>query len=189
MYPKFWTNQKEGYFLMKYTAEFKLECVQKYMHGEYIQHPPGVYRGSFLMQVRTWAKWYENLGFNGLRYKGTNKAWTSQERFALVAKVLAGHSLTSVAKEACINSGQLYSWVKKYQEKGLDGLECRKGRKPKEIKMSPKKKVTLSTSEIEELKLLRERNEYLEMENEYLKKLDALIAQKEAKQPKAKKRK
>lgn len=31
------------------------------------------------------------------------------------------------------------------------------------------KKTKLSTSEQEELKLLRERNEYLEMENEYLK--------------------
>lgn len=174
---------------MKYTVEFKLECVQKYIHGEHIQHPTGVYRSGFLNQVYAWKKRYEDLGFSGLQHSDTHKVWTSQERFALVAKVLAGHSIKRVSKEAHINPGQLYQWVKKYQEKGLDGLECRKGRKPKEFKMSPKKKVKLSISETEELKLLRERNEYLEMENEYLKKLDALIAQKEAKQLKAKKRK
>ena len=39
----------------------------------------------------------------------------------------------------------------------------------------PKKKVKLTSSEQEELKLLRERNTYLEAENIYLKKLRALV--------------
>ena len=55
--------------------------------------------------------------------------------------------------------------------------------------MSPKRKNKTSPTEEEELKLLRERNEYLEIENEYLKKLDALVAKREAKQHKAKKQK
>ena len=174
---------------MKYTAEFKLECVRKYLHIEHIQHPIGIVRNSFLSHVRDWVKCYEHLGFEGLRHSNKNKQWSKIDRFNLVAKVLAGNSTKSVARENHINSGQLWQWVKKYQEIGLDGLECRKGRKPKEIKMSPKKKIKLSVSEQEELKLLRERNEYLEMENEYLKKLDALLTKKEAKQVKAKKQK
>ena len=51
------------------------------------------------------------------------------------------------------------------------------------------KKPKLSISEQEELKLLRERNEYLEMENEYLKKLDALVSKREAAEAKVKKQK
>ena len=51
------------------------------------------------------------------------------------------------------------------------------------------KKTKLSVSEKEELKLLRERNEYLEMENEYLKKLDALVSKREAAEARAKKQK
>ena len=51
------------------------------------------------------------------------------------------------------------------------------------------KKPKLSASEQEELKLLRERNRFLEMENEYLKKLDALVSKREAAETKAKKQK
>ena len=51
------------------------------------------------------------------------------------------------------------------------------------------KKASAPVSESEELRLLRERNEYLEMENEYLKKLDALVSKREAAEAKAKKRK
>jgi transposase len=114
--------------------------------------------------------------------------WTPEERFELVAKVLVGNSIKSVSLAAHINPGQLCQWVNRYRERGMEGLQCRKGRKPKGIAMKPKKKKP-SQSEQEELKLLRERNEYLEIENEYLKKLDALVSKREAARPKAKKRK
>ena len=50
-------------------------------------------------------------------------------------------------------------------------------------------KKELSNNEKAELKALRERNEYLEMENEYLKKLDALVSKREAAEAKAKNQK
>ena len=174
---------------MKYTAEFKYECVQKYINGDHIQHPVGHRRRTFMHQVRLWVRYWKDFGFDGLKHSPENRDWSREERFTLVSKVLAGNTIRQIALEAHVNTGQLYKWIKNYQDKGLDGLECRRGRKPKEIKMSPKKKIKLSISEQEELKLLRERNEYLEMENEYLKKLDALVAQREAKQLKAKKQK
>ena len=49
------------------------------------------------------------------------------------------------------------------------------------------KKPKLTVSEKEELILLREKNQYLEMENEYLKKLDALVSKREAAEAKVKK--
>ena len=189
MYPKFWTNQKEGYFLMKYTAKYKYECVQKYLKGEHIKHPEGQSRTSFMSHVRDWVKRYIDLGYDGLSHQAENKVWSKEERFDLVAKVLAGNSIGGISRAAYINPGQLYKWVKKYQENGIHGLECRKGRKPKELTMSPKRKNKTSPTAEEEIKLLRERNEYLEIENEYLKKLDALVAKREAKQHKAKKQK
>ena len=91
--------------------------------------------------------------------------------------------------EANIDSGQLYQWVRKYRENGMDGLECRAGRKRKGPDMPKKKKVKLAPSEKEELELLRARNEYLEAENAYLKKLDALVMKRGAAHPKAKKQK
>lgn len=177
---------------MKYSWKFKLECVNKYKNREYIATPGKTknQRDNFIKQVRLWVKNYDDLGVDGLKHSSTNKNWTPEERFELVAKVLAGNSIKSVAKNAHINNGQLYAWVRKYNEKGMDGLQCKKGRPTKQIVMKKKeKKSKLSISEREELKLLRERNEYLEMENEYLKKLNALVSEREAAKTKAKKQK
>ena len=57
------------------------------------------------------------MGIDGLKHSSTNKIWTPEKRFELVAKVLAGNSITSVAKNAHIDKGQLYQWVRKYNEK------------------------------------------------------------------------
>ena len=172
---------------MKYSWKYKLECVNKYKNGELIiflgKHSS---RGSFMSHVRAWVKIYDDLGIDGLKHSSTNKDWTEQDRFELVAKVLAGNSIHSVANNAYINSGQLYQWVRRYNERGMNGLQCKKGRPTMKKK---EKKSKLSVSEHEELKLLRERNEYLEMENEYLKKLDALVSKREAAEAKAKKQK
>ena len=176
---------------MKYSLEFKLECVNKYKNGEYITHPgTPKQHDNFLNNVREWVKNYDDLGIDGLKHSPINKKWSPEERFELVARVLAGNSIRLVAKNAHIDSGQLYQWVRRYNEKGMDGLQCKKGRPTKQLVMKKKtKKTKLSVSEQEELKLLRERNEYLEMENEYLKKLDALVSKREAAEARAKKQK
>jgi transposase-like protein len=176
---------------MKYSWEFKLECVNKYKKGVYIETPQNCRsRAGFLTHVYVWAKNYDDFGIDGLKHSSTNKNWTPGKRFALVAKVLAGNPIRSVAKNAHIDSGQLYRWVRRYNEKGMDGLQCKKGRPSEKIVMKKKtKNSTLSISEQEELKLLKERNEYLEMENEYLKKLDALVSEREAAEARAKKQK
>lgn len=176
---------------MKYDWKFKLDCVLKYKEGRRDFTPKGKLRHTFLNLVRTWAKTYDGLGIDGLKRHPANKAWAAEEKFSLVAKVLAGQSLKSVANDAYINEGLLYQWVKRYREKGMDGLKCmKKGRPPKEgpsLVAMPKKKTKLKPTEQEELKLLRERNKYLEAENLYLKKLRALELEKTAKLAKAKK--
>ena len=176
---------------MKYSWEFKLGCVNKYKNGERINTSgsPGFHH-NFMNHVRDWVATYDELGVDGLKHSPNNKDWTPEKRFELVAKVLAGNSITTVARHAHVNSGQLYQWVRRYNEKGMDGLRCKKGGPTKRTVMEKKtRKTKLSVSEREELKLLRERNEYLEMENEYLKKLDALVSRREAAEAKAKKRK
>lgn len=176
---------------MKYSWEFKLECVNKYKNGEHITFlGTSMQHHNFMGHVKAWAKAYDDLGIDGLKHSSICKDWTPMKRFELVAKVLAGNSISSVAKNAHINKGQLYQWVRRYNEKGMDGLQCKKGRPTEQLVMKKKtKKTKLSISEQEELKLLRERNEYLEMENEYLKKLDALVSKREAAEAKAKNQK
>ena len=174
---------------MRYTLEFKLECVERYKSGKRIETPPGCKsRTGFLTHVYEWVQRYDDLGIAGLTHSPTNQDWTPGKRFELVAKVLSGRSIKGVAREAHVNDGQLYQWVKRYRERGMEGLECHHG-KPPEVPNMPKKKPKLTPSEREELELLRARNEYLEAENQYLKKLDALVTKREAARPKARKRK
>ena len=176
---------------MKYDLNFKLDCVLKYKEGKRDFVPVGICRRTFLAHVKSWVKSFDDFGVGGLKHSSYNKEWTAEQRFELVAKVLAGESIRSVAWNAHINPGQLYQWVKKYREKGMDGLKClKKGKPSKEgfsINIMPRKKIKLTQTEQEELKLLRERNKYLEAENLYLKKLRALELEKTAKLAKAKK--
>ena len=176
---------------MKYSPQFKLECVKKYKRGERINFEGSAKQyKSFINHVRIWSKYYDELGMKGLEHSRTNKKWTPEERYELVSKVLAGRSIASVALEAHIHKGQLCQWVKAYCEKGILGLDMKKGRKKKIPGRKPSlKKTKKPVSQAEELTFLRERNRYLEAENAYLKKLDALVSKREAAEAKAKKRK
>jgi len=68
-------------------------------------------------------------------------------------------------------SGTIYQWEKRYLDNGMSGLEDKKkGRRPRTQK--PK----LPKTREEEL---LDRIQYLEAENAYLKKLNALVAERE----------
>lgn len=169
---------------MKYSYEFKLECVKNYKEGKPIEVPNSTRKDIFMYNVRKWRRLFDLYGPDGLKHKQFNKDWTKEERYELVAKVLAGQSKKSVAIEAGINDGQLYQWINKYKQYGYDGLELKhKGRPPKGgyiMTKSKNKPEKLTQSEREELILLREKEKYLEAENAYLKKLTALTVKKKA---------
>lgn len=68
--------------------------------------------------AKIWFTTYDLFGADGLKHSSTNRVWTAEEIFELVAKVLAGNSISSVATGANINYGQLYQWLRRYQERG-----------------------------------------------------------------------
>lgn len=175
-----------------YSKEFKLECIRKYKNNEFIELPPGytAQRKEFMNTIRLWVRMYDLYGEKLLEKKNYAKHRPLEERLALVQRVFAGENHADVAISDGIHPGLLYRRVKAYKEKGVDGLKYRKGgprAQPSTMKKRDKK-TRLSPEEKEELKLLRERNEYLEAENAYLKKLRALL-EKEVAPHKAKKQK
>jgi transposase len=107
----------------------------------------------------------------------------------IIKRVLVGESITGIASELCVNAGMIYSWVKRYKELGYNGLiEKKKGRPPK---MKPKsKEIKINNTSMDEkdkkIKELEERNAQLEMENDLLKKLRALVQQRQQQQNKKK---
>lgn len=64
-----------------------------------------------------------------LRHKSQNKVWTAEEKYELVAKVLAGVSNKEVSFTAGIDDGLLYQWVRCYKMKGYQGLAEQRKRK------------------------------------------------------------
>ena len=174
-----------GAFFLKYTLELKLEYVNKYKNGQQIELPDNckTNRHDFLRQIRNWARLFDKFGVDGLTHNNFHRHWTPEEKFKMVAQILAGKPFLQVASENKVNEGQLYFWVTKYREKGMDGLECRRGRPTEVLNMPKKKKVKLAPSEKEDhpSNLDISRDEYnLTKVNEPLSKLDMLKMFKES---------
>ena len=193
MYPLYWTtNSKEG-ISMRYSFEFKLECVDLYKHGKWAPCPENIKNiQDFHKMVRQWARAVDANGPEVLKHNSFNKKWTPEERYELVAKVIAGESRNDVALKAGINPGLLTQWIQKYKVFGYNGLaSLTKGRRPKNPDMKKKLNINnprkLEESEYEELVRLRAENAYIKAENEVIKKEIALREEKEAARLKAKK--
>ena len=188
MYPQYWTPSIGGIF-MKYSYEYKKMCVDLYRQGKWPDTPAGVTARRFRDMVRIWVRQEEARGSDGLRKRSQYKAWTAEEKYEYVAKVLAGESFKQVAIAAGIECSLLYQWVRRYKIKGYEGLVAqRKGRPPKEPDM--KKKVVpaeLTPSEREEMIRLRAENERMRAEIAVIKKEIALREERYAAQLKAKK--
>lgn len=174
---------------MRYSFDFKIECVDLYRQGKWPDIPEGVSANRLKDDIRKWVRIVDLHGEDALRHPTFNKTWSPDEKYALVAKVISGQPRRFVAIEAGISPGLLYQWVQKYKAEGYNGLvNSKKGRPSKSIVM---KKETnprpLTESEREELIRLRAENEYIKAENEVIKKRIALRQEKWAAQLKAKK--
>ena len=83
-----------------------------------------------------------------------------------------GLSLSAVVKKHDVPHDTVLRWYKKYKADGYEGL------KDKRKTLNKKRKHT--QAELDELEILRKRNEYLEAENALLKKVKALVEEREA---------
>jgi transposase-like protein len=95
---------------------------------------------------------------------GTNRYWSKEAKYEYVKILLSGEMSTrELGRENGIESGQLSTWVKRYQEGGMEALENK--RKPGNpfAKYQNKKELT-------ELEQLQYENMKLKIENLRLKK-------------------
>ena len=129
---------------------------------------------------------YENYGIEGIKHPPKSRKYSAKLKLEIINRVLQGESKTRLAAEYNLyGAGTIVSWMKKYEEIGYNGLEGEQGR-PKIMTKEEKKKTPLSKSEREEFNELKKKLEYLEMENEILKKLDALVKERLKQQKKKK---
>lgn len=167
---------------MRYTKEFKLECIRKYKNGEYITDPGGCSHATFYRKLNSWVHIFDELGEAGLEYSKTMLSF--EDKIRCVQRVINGESMNSIATSIGRQESQISKWYNIYLHEGFEGLKFRKKGRPPKMKKEEKYIESLSLEEQNEE--LKKRLELLEIENEYLKKLAALVQQRKGQQQKKK---
>ena len=114
---------------------------------------------------------YQEHGEEGLQ--SHIYSWTAEQKRQVLRYMHENHfSCQETGIQFGIRgSSTVWQWERRYLEKGMEGLEGKKkGRKPR----TPKPKLPKTREEE-----LLEENLYLRAENEYLKKLNALVEERE----------
>jgi transposase-like protein len=162
--------------IRKYAPETKLSAVCDYLDGKgSIDDLCTKYDISDRKILRRWIKRYNSHGdFNqpntgGSIYMVKGRVTTLEERIEIVSHCIANNKdYGKTIGQYGISYQQIYVWVRKYEKDGADGLTDRRGKRKDEISMTEVEKLRA------QLKLKESENYRLQMENDLLKKLEAL---------------
>ena len=161
----------------KYTVETKLAAVKEYLAGKGSQldicKKYHITNNNLLIQ---WIKCYNNgkdfkertRSERGITMKKGRKT-TQEERTEIVAFCIEnGKDYGLTMEKYGVSYQQIYLWVRKYEEKGIDGLIDRRG------KAKPEEELTEADRLRMENKILQAKLKDKEMEIKLLKKLREL---------------
>lgn len=165
-----------------YSPELKYEIVQKYLDGRGSTRSLAAEYHVDKADIQKWRDSYLCNGFKGLAC--TNGTYSGDFKVAAVEYIkTTGSSLRQTMAHFDIKSlATLKLWERIYYEEGPEALfEERRGRPTKLNKEKPKK-----TKHIENNEDLLAEVQRLRMENEYLKKLNALVQEREKSEKKTK---
>jgi len=156
------------------TKEFKILAVEEYLSGNFSLKDICIkYKISSDSILRRWIKVY-NDGHKELKSTGSGgrkpmtkaRKTTFEERIEIVQFCIAnGKDYGLTIDKFNISYQQIYLWVRKYEEKGVDGLVDRRG------KSKPENELTELDRLKAENKMLAAKNQELQMEIDVIKKL------------------
>jgi transposase len=174
--------------MSKYTVEVKLQAVERYLTGNEGYKSIADSIGATKSQVINWVKLFEAQGENG--FKKDYTSYSSEFKLNVLNFMIeTGASLRETASTFNITSpSTVYKWEQLLKSKGLDALEPKKKGRPsmkKEEKKVESQKLIPAEGSVDALQAKIER---LEMENAYLKKLNALVLEQEKLQTKSKRK-
>ena len=161
----------------KYSTELKLKAVKEYLNGGGSQlEICKKYEILSDKQLRNWILWYnghrefkERSSAKGEIYMTKGRKTTQEERAEIVAFCIEhGTDYGLTIKTYKVSYQQIYSWVRKYEEKGVQGLTDRRG------KAKPENELTEEDRLRQENKILQAKIKDQEMEIALLKKLREL---------------
>jgi len=160
----------------KYSVELKMEVVEVWReHRLTMAEIMSKYKIS-AQTVQRWATEYDSQGIDGLVTKPIKKTYTGEFRQKVVEDMREnGLNQSETSRKYSVGRNQVQQWERIYIEKGPEGLYIEnRSRAPKSANTE---KIDTLDKNIE-ADLIAE-IQHLRMENEYLKKLNALIQAKE----------
>ena len=161
----------------KYSKEMKLQAVKDYLNGEgSYETLKEKYKLRSSTQLKNWVMWYnghkefkERSSAKGEIYMTKGRKTTQEERAEIVAFCMGhGKDYGLTVETFKVSYQQIYSWVKKYEEKGVNGLTDRRG------KAKPESELTEEERLRQENKILQAKIKDQEMEIALLKKFREL---------------
>ena len=161
---------------MKYSNEFKQQCIEMYYQGKYPKTPEGQSDETFHHTIRKWVRRSEKCGIETIQHKTHERQYTPEEKLELISRVNYGKTCYAVAEESGVSPDRLYVWMRQYKMEGYEGLvNKKKGRPPKDYQVSAEDKVA-------QLRYIINRKDAriksLEMENELMRDFLSLTGRK-----------
>ena len=162
---------------VKYSKGTKERAVNAYLNGEGSQaYICRKFKIKDRKTLRTWIKVYNshrelrpNRGRGSDIYMTKGRNTTYEERVEIVSYCIEhGNDYTATIEKYGVSYQQIYSWVRKYNEKGAEGLVDKRGKRKSESEMTELEKLRA------ENRMLEARNKRLETENAVLKKLEEI---------------
>ncbi|MBR3288814.1 MAG: helix-turn-helix domain-containing protein [Lachnospiraceae bacterium] len=166
---------------MKYSYEIKLKAVKALKKGILIKEPYNKISRHWRDIVKHWEKIYDKHGEDGL--KRQYRKHTYKEKLNAVKEVVNGNSINQVSINRNMPIKSIVDWVKIYRQNGISGLKCIVTRSPLMKKKDNEIKKRIEKKESDSI-YTKEEIEYILAENAYLKKLHALVQEKNQKNQK-----
>ena len=168
--------------MSKLTREDKIKIYERIKNGETISSLTKTFN-IHESNIKYLVTLIKKHGYYILR-KDKNRMYSKDFKLQIINRILINHeSINSVAIDIGLTSpGILHNWLSKFKENGYNVVEKKKERKPKS--MTKPKKNDKILSEKEKIKQLEDEIIYLKAENKCLKKLRALVQERELKEKK-----
>lgn len=159
----------------KYDYTFKLECVELVLKKHYTNGYVSKLKGVDESNIRKWISFYKTYGKVGLLPR-KNQNYSIDFKLK-VLETIQSKSLS--LRDTCLkfnipDSAIIVKWKRNFANFGLEGLQTKSTGRPKSMS-DIKRKIRKSDKPLTREEELLLENERLRCENDYLKKLQALI--------------
>ena len=166
--------------MVKFDLDFRIKVVTAYLDGMGSSSVAKSFHIAKRDTVLLWVQRFERFGVLGLQSRVIHSEYTREFKLRVLhwmKQHQASYPETALHFDVSSPS-TIWQWVKAYERDGAQGLVSKRKKAITVTKHKAKRPAPKLSKSEQELKTLKEENLKLRIENEYLKKLDALARRK-----------